>query len=70
MNSQTGNEENQKIDVRKVLYSKNPALVRTIPGFVINYLKRIVHQDELNEFMKKFGHIRDSELIAAGLKHF
>ena len=70
MDSQTGNEENQKIDVRNVLYSKNPALARTIPGFVINYLKRIVHQDELNEFLKKFGHLQDSEFIAAGLKHF
>jgi 1-acyl-sn-glycerol-3-phosphate acyltransferase len=62
--------ENQKIDVKKVLYSKNPALARAIPGFVINYLKRIVHQDELNEFLKKWGHLRDSELIAAGLDHF
>lgn len=62
--------ENQKIDVENVLFSKNPALARTIPGFVINYLKRIVHQDELNEFLGKWGHLRDAELIEAGLKHF
>jgi 1-acyl-sn-glycerol-3-phosphate acyltransferase len=69
-----GNEpditENQTLDVKNVLYSKNPALARGIPGFVINYLKRIVHQDELNEFLNKWGHLKDSELIAAGLKHF
>jgi 1-acyl-sn-glycerol-3-phosphate acyltransferase len=62
--------ENQKIDVENVLFSKNPALARTIPGFVINYLKRIVHQNELNEFLGKWGHLRDAELIEAGLKHF
>jgi putative hemolysin len=70
MDSGSENTENQKIDVENVLYSKNPALARTIPGFVINYLKRIVHQDELNEFLGKWGHLRDAELIEAGLKHF
>jgi 1-acyl-sn-glycerol-3-phosphate acyltransferase len=70
MDSGSVNNENQKIDVKNVLYSKNPALARAIPGFVINYLKRIVHQDELNEFLKEWGHLRDSELIEAGLKHF
>ncbi len=70
MESASENRENQKIDVKNVLYSKNPAFAKAIPGFVINYLKRIVHQDELNEFLKKWGHLRDSELIAAGLEHF
>lgn len=70
MESGSGANENQKIDVKNVLYSKNPGLARTIPGFVINYLKRIVHQDELNVFLMKWGHLKDAELIAAGLNHF
>jgi len=70
MDSQSGNSETQRLDVEKVLFSKNPTLSRTIPRFVINYLKRIVHQDELNEFLKKWGHKKDSELITAGLEHF
>lgn len=59
---------NQKIDVEKVLFSKNPALAKTVPSFVINYLKKIVHQDELNELLKECGHLKDSEFIEAGLK--
>jgi putative hemolysin len=62
--------ESQKLDVEKVLYSKNPSLKKIIPGFVLNYLKRIVHQDELNIFLNKWGHLKDAELIEAGLKHF
>jgi len=62
--------EIQELDVENILYSKNPALKRIIPGFVINYLKRIVHQDELNDFLRKWGHLRDAELIEAGLHHF
>ena len=70
MVSESGLSENQSIDVENVLFSKNPALARTVPGFVVNYLKRIVHQDELNEFLKKWGHLKDAALIEAGLKHF
>jgi len=67
MDSESENKETQLIDVEKVLHTKNPALARALPGFIINYLKRIVHQDELNEFLKKWGHLRDSELILPGL---
>ncbi len=59
-----------RIDVEQVLYSKNPALKKAVPGFLIRYLKRIVHQDELNEFLAKEGHLRDAEFIEAGLKYF
>jgi hypothetical protein len=70
MNSAPGNEESQKIDVESVLYSKNRSLRKIIPGFIINYLKRIIHQDELNYFLEKWGHLKDAELIEAGLNHF
>jgi 1-acyl-sn-glycerol-3-phosphate acyltransferase len=64
------NDQNPKIDVKSVLLSKNPGLAKVIPGFVINYLKKIVHQDELNDFLSKWGHLKDAELIDAGLNFF
>jgi putative hemolysin len=60
----------QLIDVEKVLKNKNPALGRSIPSFVFNYLKRIVHQEELNEFLKQYGHLENADLIYAGLQYF
>ena len=62
-------ETNQQIiiDVRKVLTSKNPALGKVIPGFLVNYLEKIVHQDELNNFLSRNGHLKNQELIAAWL---
>ena len=59
-----------KIDVEKVLYSKNPGLRKVVPKFIVNYLKRIVHQDDLNYFLENCGHLKDAELIEAGLKFF
>jgi putative hemolysin len=40
------------IDVEKVIGSKNPKLLRFIPGFIIRYLKRILHQDGLNQIIE------------------
>ena len=59
-----------KIDVEKVLYSKNPGLRKVVPKFIVNYLKRIVHQDDLNNFLESCGHLKDAELIEAGLNFF
>lgn len=56
-----------KIDVDKVLTSKNPALRKVIPGFLISYLKRITHQDEINDFLVRHGQLKDAELIASWL---
>ncbi|MBW6459943.1 MAG: glycerol acyltransferase [Bacteroidales bacterium] len=41
------------IDLEKVFRSKNPRLASTMPRFVFNLLKRIIHQDEFNAFMWK-----------------
>lgn len=39
------------IDVERVFRDKNPKLAQSIPKFVYNVLKRIIHQDELNAFI-------------------
>ena len=59
-----------QLDVEKILYSKNPAIKKTVPGFIISYLKRIVHQDELNDFLRTAGNARDAVFIKAGLDYF
>lgn len=38
------------IDIKGVFAAKNPGLARVIPGFIFNYLKRVVHEDEINQF--------------------
>ena len=60
----------QRIDVEKILYSKNPALKKAVPKFIVSYLKKIVPQDELNAFLDKWGYLKDAELIEAGLRYF
>jgi len=43
------------IDIREIIRQKNPALLRWLPFFVLRYIKRILHEDEINAFMAEHG---------------
>jgi 1-acyl-sn-glycerol-3-phosphate acyltransferase len=43
-----------KIDVEEIIRNKNPRLLKIIPRFILNYVKRIIHQDEVNEALEKY----------------
>ncbi len=42
-----------QIDLERVIENKNPRLKKLLPRFVINYLKKVVHQGEINDFFMK-----------------
>ena len=48
------------LDVGQVFKDKNPQLYRKIPRFVIRWIERLIHQDEMNGFMDE--HIHDSSI--------
>lgn len=63
-------EETFTIDIDKVLEAKSPRLKRILPRFVINYLKRIVHQDDINQFILKTTHIQGMPYADAIIEKF
>lgn len=48
---------------------KAPKLARRVPRFLINYLKKIVHQDEINEILANFGPLEPIEFIRKALDY-
>ena len=56
------------IDLDKVIKEKSPGLNKFLPGFIKSYLKRIIHQNELNIYIKNYGHLVGIEFIDASLK--
>jgi 1-acyl-sn-glycerol-3-phosphate acyltransferase len=44
-------EEEKFIDVEKIISSKNPTLLNWLPGFIVSYLKKILHQNQINKFL-------------------
>ena len=67
-NKNTGTET-LTVDVDRVLRDKNPRLHRWLPRFVISYLKRIVHEDEVNYVLTNFSHLEPVEFIRATLNY-
>lgn len=53
----------QEINLEEVIASKNPRLLRMIPSFVLKYLKRILHINDLNEALRRFGHLEGYEFL-------
>jgi 1-acyl-sn-glycerol-3-phosphate acyltransferase len=68
MTGQTPDNKVQPVDIEKVFASKDAKLLQRIPGFLIRYLKRIVHQDEINDFLVRHEGIEGIEFITKGLE--
>lgn len=58
------------IDIEAVIASKNPRILKWIPGFVIRYLKRIVHQDDINGYIYRNRHLTGVPFVIAILSEF
>lgn len=56
-----------QIDIEQVLASKAPKLAKKLPRFLIRYLTKIVHQDEINQILAKHGHLPAIEFIRTAL---
>jgi len=46
------------IDVERLIAGKNPKLLKRLPRFIINYLKRIVHQSEINTILEENENVK------------
>ncbi len=67
MNNPTNLSNPELINLEKVISEKSPILGKFLPGFMINYLKRIVHEDTINLYLTKFGHLTGIDFIEASL---
>ncbi|KAB2870216.1 MAG: glycerol acyltransferase [Bacteroidales bacterium] len=61
-------EKKKFIDVENVIASKSPRLLKALPRFIVRYLKRIIHQDEINRFLDEHGDKQGVEFITEILK--
>lgn len=54
-----------RINVRKIVGEKNPKLLKRLPNFLIRYLEKIVHQQEINELLDRKGHLKNQDFCRA-----
>ncbi len=64
-----GNKEKElKVDLEEVIRSKNPKLLKVLPGFVIRYVKRVIHQDDLNQIIFNLKDLYNLDYVNQGLR--
>lgn len=65
-------EENDRIKpvyIEQLFKSKNPGLARMIPGFIYSFLKRTIHQDDINEFISRYSNRQGLDFSDAILEY-
>ncbi len=58
------------INIKEVFTSKSPGLAKVIPGFVYSYIKRILHIDFINDFLKRNGHLKGVDFVEQVISEF
>jgi len=64
--------KNQKpfIDVKEVINKKNKGVTKLIPNFVINLIKRIIHEDDINRVISESNHLHKLDFVSSVLNSF
>ncbi len=62
--------EDSFLDLERIIANKNPGLLRILPRFVLNYLKKVIHQDDLNEIARNNHDLYGLDFLDACLKGF
>ncbi|MDY0076727.1 MAG: 1-acyl-sn-glycerol-3-phosphate acyltransferase [Bacteroidales bacterium] len=63
-------QDQNLIDVERVFNQKNPRLSALIPGFVFSYIKRIVHQEQINRLIIRSKHRYGLDFVDAIMEEF
>ena len=63
-------DEVKRIDIRQVLRQKAPKAARRIPGFVVDYLIRTIHQEELNDILTRYHDLDGVDFMQALIGYF
>ena len=49
------NQGLKPIYIEQLFRSKNPGVAKMIPGSIYSYLKKVIHQDDINDFITRYG---------------
>lgn len=59
----------KRIDIKELVLSKKPRLARWLPGFAYRAIGRLIHIDEINAFLDKYGDRKGLDYAAAMIEY-
>ncbi len=62
--------EIKPIDVEEIIKTENSGILKKMPRFAVNIVKKIIHQDDLNRVMLKYPNEIGPDFLKAVLKEF
>ena len=57
------------VDIEKILKGKMGSKARWVPGFAVNWLKRIAHEDQVNGFLWEARDLKGTPWLEATMRH-
>ena len=57
------------IDIDEILKSKMGRKVRYVPRFLVSWLKRLIHQDEVNRFLWESRHLTGTDWLTECVRY-
>ncbi|TVQ75698.1 MAG: glycerol acyltransferase [Flavobacteriales bacterium] len=57
------------IDIEQVIAKKSPGLRRWMPGFLISFLRSVLHEKDINHTMQVIGHLQGLDFCDGLMKH-
>src|SRR5690606_29575393 len=61
-------EEKKFIQVGEIIRQKSPKIAKWIPSFFISYLKKTIHEDEINDIMFRLRNLQGLDFVDALIK--
>lgn len=58
-----------RLELAKIIESKNPKLYRRLPRFVINWAQKLIHQEQMNYCLENYAHLSSIEFAKASLEY-
>ena len=62
--------EEKFIDIEKIIADRSPKWSKRLPKFIIKYLKRILHQEEINQLLKDNAEVYDYDFCRDVIKRW
>ena len=70
MTTENSTKSYKPIRIRDVFAAKSPGLAKFIPGFAYRWLNNILHLDEVNTFLEKYGHLQGIDFVDKIVEEF
>ncbi|MFC3199413.1 1-acyl-sn-glycerol-3-phosphate acyltransferase [Parapedobacter deserti] len=56
-------KKSKYIIIKEVIRKKNPRLLQWMPRFILRYIERVVHEDDINRVMANIGHLHGLDFV-------